>query len=53
MLLDGLTHAVEVEGLRRAIGAGTAEQFEGWTCPGFVDGYGLGFQALCGSCLLS
>ena len=24
-----------------------------WTCPGFVDGYGLGFQALCGSCLLS
>ena len=26
---------------------------EPWTCPGFVDGYGLGFQALCGSCLLS
>ena len=25
-----------------------------WTCPGFVDGYGLGFQALCcGNCLLS
>ena len=29
-----------------------AYSFE-WTCPGFVDGYGLGFQALCGSCLLS
>ncbi len=27
---------------------------ERWTCPGFVDGYGLGFQALCcGNCLLS
>ena len=27
--------------------------FGHWACPGFVDGYGLGFQALCGSCLLS
>ena len=24
-----------------------------WACPGSVDGYGLGFQALCCNCLLS
>ena len=24
-----------------------------WACPGFVDGYGLGSQALVASCLLS
>ena len=34
--------------------AGTLGKLLSWTCPGFVDGYGLGFQALCcGNCLLS
>ena len=28
-------------------------EYLAWACPGSVDGYGLGFQALCCNCLLS
>ena len=33
--------------------AGDTTFVDVWACPGSVDGYGLGFQALCCNCLLS
>ena len=48
--------ALEVEGtLRREYISALkrADQDDYWACPGSVDGYGLGSQAVCCSCLLS
>ena len=51
--LKALTRTTEA----RLQGAVVRFQAEGalrdWACPGSVDGYGLGFQALCCNCLLS
>ena len=50
--VDGLNNKAKLV-IHQAYGFRTAKPSI-WTCPGFVDGYGLGFQALCcGNCLLS
>ena len=53
LMKEALQEVLEAE-MTEALGAGPGERTaDRWACPGSVDGYGLGFQALCCNCLLS
>ena len=56
VLEDSLKQRVPAQSLlEEGMQSGKAGDLERliWACPGSVDGYGLGFQALCCNCLLS